>query len=213
MNKSHPPARLERVAVVVQHAEIFADEANDARLFDVADRLRLSAARLAIELEEAEGRIDAVARARAHRRDALARLRRACGRLDAEIEAKLPTEAAATLIAWARVSAESTMRFRLKRLGADERAVLGAVVDDCETALRAAEAAEDAALDATASSFVARVRAMGHAHALRRELERDKALLLTVLSPTSPAAARVRRRVVRTRRTERFADLVGSGAS
>lgn len=208
MNKSTPAPRLERVAVVVQHAEAFADEANDAQLYEVSDRLRLEAARLAIELEEAEGSVDTVARARAARQRALVELRHACALLDAEIEARLPLEQAATLVAWARVSAESTTRFRLKRLEAAQRALLGPVVAVCDAALARAEAAEEAALDATAAAFVARVRAVGHAHALRRMLERDKARLLSVLPSGSSAAARVRRRVVRTRRTERFAAAV-----
>jgi hypothetical protein len=208
MNRSTPASRLERVAVVVQHAEAFADEANDAELFEVSDRLRLEAARLAIELEEAEGSVDAVEHARAARRVALMVLRDACALLDAEIEARLPMGQAATLVAWARVSAESTTRFRLKRLDPAQRAQLGRVVDSCEAALARAEAAEEAVLDATAAAFVARVRAVGHAHALRRMLERDKALLLSTLPSSSTAAARVRRRVVRTRRVERFVDAV-----
>jgi len=206
MKKSTPPARLERVAVVVQHAEVFADEANDAQLFPVADRLRLSAARLAIDLEEAEMRATEVTRARAARRVALGALRRACERLDVEVEARLPAEAAATLVSWSRVSLESSVRFRLKRLSPMVRATLREVVDACQAALRAAEAAEEAALEATAAAFSARVRVVGQAHALRRQLERDKALLLSVLPPRSTAALRVRRRVVRTRRPDRLVE-------
>ncbi len=204
-------AHLERVSVVIQHAEFLADEASDARQFAIADRLRLQAARLAIELEEAVMRasvVDDIHRARhAH----AARLRHACQRLDVELEQRLPPEEAAALIVGMRVSAESLTRYRLKRLTDAQRGQLGSAVDDCERALLQLEVADDRALEATATSFVTRVRAIGHAFALRRQMQRDKATLLSVLVPGSPAAERVRRRIVCTRPAERFGRAVGAG--
>jgi hypothetical protein len=205
MNHLSPsPSRLDRVAVAIQHAEVLADEANDARLFDIADRLRLQAARLAIDLEEAETASGRVDEARAQRRQRVARLRQASSRLDVELEERLAAEDAAALVAGMRLSPDAVTRFRLKRLTEPQRQLLGAVVDDCERALLELEVAEDRALEATANAFVTRVRAIGRAHALRRQMHRDKNTILAALPTDSSAAARVRRHVVRTRSAETF---------
>jgi hypothetical protein len=211
MKSTQYRAHLERVSVVIQHAEFLADEANDARQFEIADRLRLKAAHLAIELEEAQTRASVIDAAHRARHEQAARLRQASARLDIEIEQHLPPEDAAALVVGTRVSAESLTRFRLKRLTEAQRALLGAAVDDCERALLQLEVACDRALEATATAFVTRVRALGHAFALRRQMQRDKTTLLAVLPIGSPAAERVRRRVVCTRPTERLGRAVGAG--
>lgn len=201
-------AHLERIATVIHHAEVLADEASDAQVYDVADRLRLQASRLAIEFEEAQTRGALVDDAHRSRHEQAARLRNACQRLDVELEARLPPEEAASLVVGVRASAESMTRYRLKRLTEAQRALLGAAVDDCERALLQLEVACDRALEATATAFVTRVRALGHAFALRRQLQRDKTTLLAVLPIGSAAAARVRRRVVCTRPVERFERVI-----
>jgi hypothetical protein len=203
-------AHLDRVSSVIQHAEFLADEANDAEHYDIADRLRLQAARLAIELEEAQTRNAVVDDAQRVRHEQAARLRHACQRLDVELEARLPPEDAAALMVGMRASAESITRYRLKRLTEEQRTLLGASVDDCERALLQLEVAGDRALEATATAFVTRVRALGHAYALRRQLQRDKTTLLGVLPIGSAAAERVRRRVVCTRPAERLGRAVGA---
>lgn len=207
---SPPPSRLERVTVVIHHAEVLADEASDAQLFDIADRLRLYAARLAIDIEEAETALARVQEARVVRRERASRLRQASARLDVELEERLPTEESAALVAGLRGAPDTVTRFRLKRLSEAQRALLGDVVNDCEHALLALEVADDRALEAAGNAFVTRVRALGRAHALRRQLHRDKNAILAVLPTDSIAAARVRRYVVRTRSAEsygRFVDL------
>jgi hypothetical protein len=197
-------SRLERVAVAIQHAEVLADEANDARCFEIADRLRLHAARLAIELEQAENSANVVDEARGVRRQRAERLRQLSAVLDVELEERLSPEDAAGLVVGMRASAESVTRFRLKRLTDPQRAILGSVVDDCERALLELEAADDRLLDATAQAFVNRVRVIGRAHVLRRQMQRDKAVILSALPLGSADADRVRRYVVRTRIPEAF---------
>jgi hypothetical protein len=212
-NLPPPPSRLDRVAVVIQHAEVLADEASDARLFDIADRLRLQASRLAIELEEAETTATRVDAARVQRRERATRLRQASTRLGVELEERLAPEDAASLVVGLRLSPDAVTRFRLKRLTEAQRALLGAVVDDCERALLELEVADDRALEATAHAFVTRVRALGRAHALRRQLQRDKNTILAALPIDSVAAARVRRYVVRTRSAETFGRRVDLDAA
>jgi hypothetical protein len=190
--------------------KVLADEVSDARLFEIADRLRLLASRLAIDLEEAETTATRVDAARAHRRERATRLRQSSTRLGIELEERL-AEDAAGLVIGLRLSQDAVTRYRLKRLTEAQRAL--AVIDDYERALLKLEVADDRALEATAHGFVTRVRALGRAPALRRQLQRDENTILAALPVDSVAAARVRRSVVRTRSAETFARRVDVDAA
>ena len=116
---------------------------------------------------------------------------------------RFPSDVAAAYLASARVSPKDTACFRLRRFSIAHRQVLGDLVTGLEAAVVACDRAVDESLAATAAAFVATARANGRAWRLRLELERSKAALLAVLPSSAAAAARVRRRVVRTRRPDR----------
>jgi hypothetical protein len=190
----------ERVEIVIGHAEFLADEAADAGCYHLTDRLRLQASRVAIDKEIVEHALLTVARTRRRRADTLVQLKALNQRLGLELSSCCPADEAAAFLASARLNAIATARFRLRRLSEQRPPGLQTVIDDVTEGLRTAELAEDEHMAAVASEFIARARCNGRQAKLRGECERAKAELLGVLSPTSPAAERVRSRVVRTRR-------------
>jgi len=189
----------ERVEIVIGHAEFLADEAADAGSYHLTDRLRLGASRLAIDKEIVDHALLTVGRTRAARTERYAQLKAWNQRLVLELPKHAVDEAAAFL-ATARLNAVATARFRLRRLQDTREPGLRSVVESLREAVAATELAEDEHLAAIAAEFIARARCNGRLAKLREDCERAKAELLGVLSPTSPAAERVRQRVVRTRR-------------
>jgi hypothetical protein len=188
----------DRVEIVIGHAEFLADEAADARCFHLTDRLRLQASRLAIDKEVVDAALVAVGRARSARVARFAQLKAWNQRLEVELGSRFGSPDA--LLATARVSPVATARFRLRRLSAEQRASLTTIVDGLEDGLAAAEVAEDEFIAAVSAHFVARSACEGRQARLRVDCEKAKAELLAVLPPDAPAAHRIRRRVVRTRR-------------
>lgn len=188
----------ERADIVIGHAEFLADEAADARCFHLTDRLRLQASRLAIDKEIVDAALVTVSRARAARVARFAQLKAWNQRLEVELGSRFGAPDA--LLATARVSPVSTARFRLRRLDGEQRASLAALVAGLEEAFAVAELAEDAFIGAVSDHVVARSRCEGRQARLRVECEKAKAELLAILPPDSPAAQRIRRRVVRTKR-------------
>jgi hypothetical protein len=190
----------DRITIIVGHAEALADEAADAGLFHVTDRLRLAASRLAIDKELVDAALLAAARTRVVRAEKLVHLRAFNHRIEVEMAHRYSADEAAAFLTAARVSPTSTARFRLRRLGPEQEAAIQPLVAGLRTALENVEAADDDHLSAVAAEFIARARCNGRAEKLRVDLERAKAELLAMLPPDSPSAVRVRRRVVRTRR-------------
>jgi hypothetical protein len=190
----------ERVEIVMGHAEFLADEAADVGCYHLTDRLRLGASRLAIDKEIVEHALLTVARTRAARAEKLVQLKAWNQRLVLELPKHAVDDEAAAFLATARLHAVATARFRLRRLQDTREPGLRTVVEALREAVAAAELAEDEHLAAVASDFIARARCNGRLAKLREDCERAKAELLGVLPPTAPAAARVRQRIVRTRR-------------
>ena len=192
----------DRCRVVVDNAEFLADECGDAGLDDDGDHLRAGAARLALLLQESARRDEAVRAAVDVRKHRMAQLRRVAHRLNLEIELRLPFAESIELSTAAHLALESSTRFRLERLGPEQRSVLGVVVDEVSVALAAREDAERDCFSAYAAAHAARGRVVAVAHGLRADCERVKAHLLAVLPPDDAAYARVSRRVLRTRRPD-----------
>jgi hypothetical protein len=190
----------DRITIIVGHAEALADEAADARLFHLTDRLRLSASRLAIDKELVDAALLSAARTRVVRAEKLVHLRAFNHRVEVEMAHRYSADEAAAFLSTARVSPTATARFRLRRVGPEQEAAMPDLMAGLRGALAAVEAADDDHLGAVAAEFVARARCNGRAEKLRMELERAKAELLAALPPGSAQAIRVQRRVVRTRR-------------
>jgi len=195
----------ERIATLINHAEALADEAADAGLHDITDRLRLGASRLAIDGELVDVALRAAAARHARRAEKIGHLRALNHRVEVEMATRFPHDVAAAYLASARVTPKDTAQFRLRRFTDVHRAVLGPLVAELEQALLEMDRAVDESLAAAAAEFVAKARANGRGHRLRLDLERSKATLLAVVPAESAAAERIRRRVVRTRRPDRDA--------
>ncbi|MDP2341333.1 MAG: hypothetical protein Q8O67_10265 [Deltaproteobacteria bacterium] len=195
-------AYTDRAAVVIDNAELLADEACDVELFTEADALRLLASRLKIHVEEAEARTADVTRARQERTQALAVLRRASHRFCLEIETRLPFEDAALLLTMARLSVEPSTRYRLQRITTAQRAALGAVMEEITSALDAFHKVELRTFETASQEYVTRARVLALTYELRNDSERMKAMLLVVVPPRSDAFKRVSRLVVRTKRPD-----------
>ncbi len=195
-------AFTDRAAVVIDNAELLADEASDAELFTEADGLRLLAARLKIHVEEAEARSADITRVRQERAHALDVLRRASHRFCLEIEARLPFEDAVVLLTTARLSLEPSTRYRLERITSAQRQALGSVVDDVAKALEAFHSVEQLTFDTASQAYRTRARVQALCYELRNDSERLKAMLLVVLPQRSDACKRISRLVVRTRRPD-----------
>jgi hypothetical protein len=190
----------ERVEIVLGHAEALADEAADIGYFHVSDRLRLLSSRLAIDHEIVESALVSVGRARGARNERLAHLRACNRRFDVEATLRVAGDEASAFLNSARVSAMTLAGYRLRQLTPALEAQLGEVAAALRTAHEAMDKAEDELLSATAAEFLARARCNGRQEKLRIECERAKAELLAAMPADTPAAARIRRRVVRTRR-------------
>ena len=195
-------ALTDRAAVVIDNAELLADEACDVELFTEADALRLLASRLKIHVEEAEARTADVTRVREEYRRALDVLRRASHRFCLEIEARLPFEDAVVLLTTARLNLEPSTRYRLERITPAQRQALGAVVDEVTCALAAFHRIEQLTFDTASRAYMTRARVQALSYELRNDSERMKAMLLVVLPQRSDACKRVSRLVVRTRRPD-----------
>ena len=192
----------DRATVVIDNAELLADEACDVELFTEADALRLLASRLKIHVEEAEARSADVTRARQERAQALAVLKRVSHRFCLEIEARLPFEDAISLLTTARLSLEPSTRYRLGRITSAQRAALGAVVDEVTTALAHFERVEQHTFDAASAAYISKARVLALTFQLRSDSERLKAMLLVVVPPRTDASKRISRLVLRTRRPD-----------
>jgi hypothetical protein len=195
-------AFVDRANVVIDNAELLADEGCDAELFSEADALRLLASKLKIHVEEAEARAVDVERVRDQRNEALDVLRRASHRFCLEIEARLPFEDAIVLLTTARLSLEPSTRYRLERITPGQRAALGVVVDEVSGALENFHRIEQLTFDTTSRAYMTRARVQALSYELRGSCERMKAMLLVVLPQRSDACKRVSRLVVRTRRPD-----------
>lgn len=189
----------ERVEIVIGHAEFLADEAADVGCHHLTDRLRLGASRLAIDKEIVEHALLTVARTRAARSEKLVQLKAWNQRVVLELPKHAVDDEASAFLATARINAIATARFRLRRLQDTTATGLRPVVDALREAVAATELAEDEHLAAVANDFIARARCNGRLLKLRDDCLRARAELLGVLPPTSPAAERVRLRVMRTR--------------
>jgi len=192
----------DRVSIIIGHAEAFADEAADLRIFELSDRLRLKASRLAIDQELVEAKVTMVRRTRVARIEAIRALRAHNHRFEVELSTRLPAKDAAEFLKTARVSATSLATFRLRRLTLVQEQVLGPIVANLRAALAAVERADEEHLTAVAAEIAASAACNGRAARLRVDLERAKAELLAVLPQGCDAWRRVRRRVVRTRRPD-----------
>ena len=189
----------ERIATLLNHAEAFADEAADIELHDVTDTLRLGASRLAIDGELVDAALQTLTTKQTARAEAQARLRACSHRVELELANRFPQAVVSSSLTPARISTLETARFRLRRFTPDHLAVLGSLAAALQATVTDVEVRIDDVLGATERACIARARAEGRLWKLRLDVERSKALLLEVLPSTSAAAARVRKRVVRTR--------------
>ena len=201
-------AATDRSSVVIDNAELLADEACDVGLFTEADGLRLRAARLGKTVEEGEARDADSTRIREVRRRSLELLRRTSHRFCLELESKLAAEDAYGLLTTARLSVEPSMRYRLGRITPAPRVVLGTVVDDATSALTAFHQAELRTFEAASCAYIARARVLAMTCELRSESQRFKAMLLLVIPQGTDAFRRVSRLVVRTRRPDAWLQKV-----
>lgn len=190
----------ERLHTIRQHALALADEAHDAEATDLARRLVARATRARGHLDELAQLEQAQREAGARCRQALEHLKASLHQLELVARQRAPTSALAVSLASARLGPTATAMFRLQVVLDDEaRSRLASSLERVAQGLVHAREGEWEVLAATTKLERARAQAVSFVERSRERLELHKSELLATLPP-GPAAGRVRRRVVRTRR-------------
>ena len=190
---------LKHVSTAIEHAERFAEEAEELGQMEMAKGLLYRARILSQRLNEALMAHEKIGPAREARQRAHLALSNQYAEMTLEIETQLPVALAARLNPGSHLDVAERARFRLRHLmGMDKSfAHLSAKL---QAALCLYEKAVDAYLIAAGESAHAKEAALTDSQTFRVALERTKLQLLNRAEVGSAAWKRIKRRTVRTKR-------------
>lgn len=203
---------LKHVSSAIEHAERFADEAEELGQLELAKGLLYRARILSQRLDEALLAHEKIGPAREARQRAHLALSNQYAEMTLEIESQLPAVLAARLIPGSHLDVAERARFRLRHMMEMDKQ-LAPLSAKLQAALCLYERAVDAYLIAAGESAHAKERALTDSQTFRLALERTKWKLLNQAEVGSEAWKRIKRRTVRTKRArwlEADAHLVSS---
>ena len=195
---------LKHVSTAIEHAERFAEEAEELGQLELAKGLLYRARILSHRLDKALLANEKIGPAREARQRAHLALSNQYAEMTLEIETQLPANLAARLNPGSHLDVAERARFRLRHLMEMDK-TFAPLSAKLQAALCLYEKAVDAYLIAAGESAFAKEEALTDSQTFRLALERTKLQLLNQAEVGSSAWKRIKRRTVRTKRA-RFLD-------
>jgi len=191
---------LKHVSTAIHHGEVLVGEAEDLREFNTAALLAEGVSRLTRALNKAFNAAEEISDAKQTKRMARRSLKGLYDCATSELEGLLPNDVLYRVTPASHLDVAERTRYRLRRLARIESSAVAMIRVRLQSALSAYDIAIDCYLTVCTQARSEKERAIIMSQRFRLDLERAKTFLLTVAEQDSDAFARIKSRVVRTKK-------------